>query len=569
MGGENNLGTVYAYNSPNTTVKNCSIKNCLKNHPTDEDKTTQGVYITQSENSVIANNTIDTVDGYGIHTYYADNVIIVGNTLTNVNGDAIYSSYSNNSNVTGNSVSETKLNPYLDFDSLYTKNNANGEARSGCGIFISRSTGVNIGKAYTYDGIVYEGNDLYKTANYGISLNICVETYIYKANCNYCQNNALHSSASAQTTIENCKLTNTTGMGITFAPGSLSSNPVDNATGKNSVVRGNIITSTTSYGIWCRGADGIKIVGNTISKSEGDGILLNNCKNGKISGNKVTNTIVTNKSGEPSSRGSGIMITSSSNNIAIGSAVTVLGKAYGKNTISNVKKYGIGVAKSSSVTIHNNQISSSTGNGINVLSGTSCTVSSNKILKSQNNGITANNSEKTVIKNNTVTLPNQNGITTTSNCNNTTIQSNTVTNSKKMGISLNKSSNTKLTSNKISKAGFYGIYVAGNKKVTATGNTILLPVKSGIVVKSSSNVNVKNMTVPKISTVTTKSRKLTAKITQGSSAKIKVGNKFYKCTVKKGNATSAKFPKQKKGATITFYEYPGSGNVVTTQITVK
>lgn len=602
---------VAVYSSKNLLISDCSFS----------DTTAQAVYAVKSPKITIANCKVSNTNGYGLHTYFCDEWVIVGNTVTGAYGDGIYCSNNNGGNMAGNTITNTTLNPLLDIDA--TKNYI---ARSGCAIFLSITTNANVGKSYTYKGKTYSGNQISNCENYGVALNICSNTLVCNITCKKSGNNSIHGSASATTTISNCKVYDTTGIGIALVPGSLASNTVANATCNNSKIFNNVVNNTTSYGIWVYKTCNTTVAANNISKTKGDGIRCNASKSTKISGNKITD--VTNIG---STLSSGISVSNNSTNIIIGQSVTISGKTYASNTITNTAKYGINIDSSTGnvlnntisktgnhgilvykspsakinnnkitnskgqgifintsakVTVYNNTINKTTLDGINISSSPNAILNTNKITKSGKVGINiVNKSAGCTIKNNTLNTTVNHGIYA-NNCNTAKITNNTLINCGGHGICTNKSEKTTISSNKINKTKMDGMNICASSNVTINSNTvnnagkvginivdksnyttlksnsISFSVKQGIRVYNSSKCNITTMNVPKINNITAKSTKVTGIITNGNVAKIKIGTNFYKCSTNKNSFSSPKLPAIKKGTTVYLYEYPGAGNAV-------
>ncbi|MCD7820682.1 MAG: right-handed parallel beta-helix repeat-containing protein, partial [Clostridiales bacterium] len=418
--GNNSDGTVLAYNSTGTVISGCTFT----------DSGSQSIYATLSDSFVAVGNTISGANGYGIHTYYCDEAVFVGNNISNCCGDGIYASYSNNASISGNTISNITLNDTLDYDS------GTGEARSGCGFFLSHCENAKVGVAKTYGGKTYTGNSATNTENYGIAMNLCDTIYIYKMTTNKTGGNSIHISATDRTTVDSCTVTNSSGSGITTTPGTVSSTCV------STVIVGNTVNTCSDYGIWINKSNGSKIVGNTIKATKGDAIhCMNYAANVKISGNKVTSTT--------GSDGSGIGIYDCTGT-TIGSKLTISGKSYQTNTISGVKKYGVNVSRSSNTSVKY------------------CTVNS-----SSNNAIRVSASKKSTVSNNTVKSSATYGIYIADKSTGTTISNNAVSGSSGAGIYVKSSQATTISSNKVSSSSTYGIHLNSiTANCTVKSNTI-------------------------------------------------------------------------------------------------
>ena len=520
-GGGNSNGCLFVYNSPKTTVINCSFQNT----------NSQGVYANLSDNFTIVGCKFNKTNGYGIHTYYSDNLKILGNSTVDAKGDGIYCSNVNGGYVSGNVIKNTKANPNLDIDSV------KHISRSGCGIFLSLSNKLNVGKQCKYSGKAYTGNTVNKCDNYGIHLNICSDVFIYKLNCTSSGGDCVHNSASAYTTVQSCTLTSTKECAISLVPGSLSSTSSVYKTCKNSVIFNNTIRTTANYGIWVYNTNGTTVAGNKLSNTKGNAISCNGSKNTKISGNKINGT--------SSANASGIAVSKNSSNVNIGGTVTMYEKKYARNTIKDVKKIGISIDSSTGI-ITGNTISGSANHGIRTSNSKGIKVQKNTISGAKQHAINITSSPNAYISQNTVTSPVQDGIYVASS-NKATVYKNTINTPKKYGIQITK----------------------GSKNAIVKSNTIKNPVKQGIVIENSSGCNIKTMSSTTLSSIKTSTTRANGKITAGNTAKIKIGSKYYKCTVKGSKYTSSAFPKQKKNTTVWLYDYIGWGNVMWLSTKVK
>lgn len=520
-GGGNNNGCIYVYNSINMIIRNCTFQN------TDS----QCIYANRSNGFTVVNCKLNKADGYGIHTYFSDNVKILGNTVTAAHGDGIYVSEGKGGYVSGNVINNTTLNPLLDMDSVKKI------GRSGCGIFLSKTSAINVGNAITYSGKKYEGNTVNKCENYGIHLNICDGTSVYKLKCTNSGSDCVHNSASSKTTVQNCTFKNAGDIAVAFVPGTLSSNMDDQKTCKGSLIYNNTIESTSSYGICVYSADSTTVAGNTISKTKADAIRCHASKNTKIAGNKINGTA--------GSDASGISVGKSSSNVNIGGKVTVNGKAYARNTIKDVKKIGITIDSSTAV------------------------ITGNTIENAGNHAVRTNNSKGVKVQKNTIKNAAVHAINITKSAN-ANISENTITSPQQDGIYVNASASAVINKNSITSCKKYGVQITnGSKSAKLTNNTIASPTKQGIVVENSTGCNVKTMTATTISAVSTTSTRASGKITKGHTAKIKIGSKYYTCTVSGTTYRSNAFPRQSKNTIVYLFDYVGSGNVIKLSTKVK
>ncbi|MBE5963259.1 MAG: hypothetical protein E7256_18070 [Lachnospiraceae bacterium] len=185
-----------------------------------------------------------------------------------------------------------------------------------------------------------------------------------------------------------------------------------------SIIEGNTITGTKRYGIFLEQTPNTKVLNNIITSTSKNGIyLINGCNKSTIQGNKVS-------------------------------------KAGAKGS----EEGGIGISKSSKVTIANNNVTNAAKNGIFLYNtSNSCVIKSNTIKGAADNAISVNNnSNNAVITANTITgsptsKRNNRGIFVYK-ANNATISKNIISKCKaKQEININNSTGSKLSANTIKK----------------------------------------------------------------------------------------------------------------------
>ncbi|KZX15182.1 hypothetical protein MBCUT_16360 [Methanobrevibacter cuticularis] len=173
-------------------------------------------------------------------------------------------------------------------------------------------------------------------------------------------------------------------------------------------------------------AAGTTISGFNISNKNGNGIVLNNTKNIKIS----------------------------------------------KNNISSCKESGISIEKSSNINITQNSIKNST-EGVSISNSNNINMKNNTVTENRNNGITIKNTEKVTIDSNTITKNNGSGLnaynTTTTN-----ITNNQILNNKESGILTESSAKNMVITKNTIKHNYYGIRLNSNQnnRLTIKSNTI-------------------------------------------------------------------------------------------------
>ena len=374
-GGNTTYGCFFVYCTDNTTLKNCTFKNC----------TGQATHIYGSENAAVINCHFSNIHGHGVYLWGSDNIKVLGNTVLGADGDGIKCCKCSSGNISGNIVKNVTLNPELDFDPL------RNASRSGCGIMVMESTKLNIGKAYKYNGKTYEGNIVTNCENYGMVINLCINTLVHKTNFTDIGTNGIHNSASAATTVQNCSFKNCGGIGIFFTPGPVDSEPEIKKTCKSSFVYNNTVDNCGSFGIAFSKTDNTTVRENTVSNCADYGIFCNSVKNITISGNNITNT--------KSKNGLGISYTSDSINVDIDDIPLELDKT--SLSLGNGESYTIKATNHSVTWTTGNSKIVTVSNGTITAKGTGTTT----VTAKTRSGKTA--TCKVTVKNapSTVTLP--------------------------------------------------------------------------------------------------------------------------------------------------------------------
>lgn len=439
------------------------IKNCSFSH-LDSDS----VNVYDAEQVTVANCNINKCWGHGIHYYKSDNPVIIHNNIKNICGDGIYCSNLKNARISGNTLVKITKNHNMEIDPTH-----NYESRSGAGVMMSYTESSYIGFPYTFEGKTYKSNTYNDIENYAIPLNICNKTKISNENIKNTRCNAIHSSASANTVITNCNISNIKGSGIAFVTGSLSSLPLANKQSLNGVVFNNRINGCTEMGVWSKGTRNTKILHNIILNAVESGVQLHTATNNIISGNTITTPI---KKGKVSTRG--IFTCVNTKNVKIGVTYSYGGKKYGKNTL-----YGSGIKIQDTVgySVKNNDIKPCSG-----------------MKKLEGMGISiANGKGSGYVGYNKISSPMDNGIYAVG-ATGLTIEKNTVSNPSNFGIGDYDSISTKLLYNKVLNSKKHGIYVSGSTGTVVEKNTVTSPKESGITIgKKSKNVVVKSNTISK------------------------------------------------------------------------
>lgn len=290
-GGSFQYGCFFVYRTDNTSIRNCTFNR----------STSQAIFVYGSANLLAFNCKVNNADGHGIYVWGSANAALIGNTILGANGDGLKCCKCTNSNVCGNTVKNVTLNTDLDYDAL------RDEARSGCGIMVMENQSMNVGKAYKYNGKTYVGNTVTNCENYGMVINLCEDTTVYKTNFTDVGTNGIHSTASARSVIQNCSFKNCGQIGIFLTPGPIDSEPEARLNSLNTLIYSNKIENCGTFGIMLSKSKGTKVRQNTIKQCKDYGIFCNSAHDITISGNTISNTKVRD--------GFGISYTSDSTNI--------------------------------------------------------------------------------------------------------------------------------------------------------------------------------------------------------------------------------------------------------------
>lgn len=281
-GGSFDYGNIFSYMSDRVTVKNCTINNSAEN----------AVYAYKSTDFTVVGTKVNKCGGHGIRIFSCDNILLAGNTLDGICGDGMnISTCEKTGTISGNMIKNVTVNSKLDIDPV-TK-----EARSGCGIAVSKCNNMKIGSSGAFEGTIYTGNNIAGCAADGIHLNITNGTLIENTVFSYISGDGIHNSASKETAVQNCSFKIIKGSGISFVPGPVASVALDNRQGKNSVIRNNKIDTTNEYGILLSKTDGMTVNENTINNCKNYGIVVNSCSNSKLLANNITKTKMSGNSG--------------------------------------------------------------------------------------------------------------------------------------------------------------------------------------------------------------------------------------------------------------------------------
>lgn len=492
-------------------------------------------------NIMIRRNTFKNIKRYGVQVSgnsqdQLRGVDVVGNTFNNIQNTAIqYYKYAQSSDISNNIIKSSK--------------------NKGIGLY-SYSSGNSI-----------KNNRIYLTNS----------SAVYFENC-------------ARTRVFDNDIVNSSDHGICFYKNSI-----------DAVIKGNTIKDVKK----------ISICGNASKKAVIQSNKIYNCKEAGISMHNKSDDAVIQDNKVINAGGQGIGIYSSSKGIYIWKNIVDSAQKNGiyvadsasirtrTNTIKNVKEHGLVYYRSSNGKVEWNTITTAKKNGIYLSKSNKNLIKSNTIKKANASGIMGSYCVKPIIQSNTIESSHKDGILLYSKNEKATIQSNMIKKVNGHGISLTKKTDkTYVWKNNIESPGKNGLYVSDSESVRSRSNsirnakghgivyykncfkakvewnTIISPKKSGIYVLKCKNSYFKNNTVkyaaktpilliecskskgssiyyPKISRITSKSKKIYGKVKKKYKIYFYVKGKKIKTKIsKEGKITSLKFKKQKSGSKI-------------------
>jgi len=317
----------------NGSLTNVTVQNCAR-----VSNYTSGVYVYQSNRTVIRNVTVENTSSNGISVYESVNCTILNNSINNVVDYSVYFDYVNFSKIENNEMFNT----------------------AGISIDNSVNNVISLNKIInsTYDGIVPWGtgnntitkNYINNVSRYGIEIGATIGSYIS----------------------ENVIINSTRGI-------YLQHNTVNVTIANNTI-------NESEYGIYLSSSRGIEIIENNVSLIALDGITLDSSNNSKISNNRMSgvlngiglikgssgNTITKNEIFNSTSNGDGVYLDKSNNNevsnntiynMNDGSGIHLMNYCFNEsinsNSIHDVNLgYGIWLENANSVRINSNVLQS-------------------------------------------------------------------------------------------------------------------------------------------------------------------------------------------------------------------
>ena len=436
------------------------------------DRVGAGIYFYNAKHCNISNNNVSD-NRYGIHLKESDNNVLANNTLNSNHWESIYSHGSSNNSIINNNISDNCCGIYLVLESnnnVMANNILNSNFESSIYLSESNNNTLSNNKASNNgDGIYLEHqsddntlmNNTVSSNKYGIKLSSSSNTTLTNNTMSgskynnfgisgndishYCQNIDMSNTVdglpiyylvnerdteipkdagfvgivnSTNISVRNLTLTNKS-TGVLFAY--TNNSRIDNVTTRNSgccvylihshynTLRDNIANSNYNLGIYLDSSSNNNILNNTVD-SNYYGILIfysnnNSFTDNTLSGNKYDSICLGISSDNrltgnvASGNGDGIrLMHSSHNNITC-------------NTVSDNNYYGIYLSHSNNT--HNliigNTANSNGGYGIRLYSSSNNTLSGNNASKN-NQGIHLYFSNNNTLLNNTVTANSRDGI---------------------------------------------------------------------------------------------------------------------------------------------------------------
>ena len=273
-GGSFDYGNAMIYSTYGVTIRNCTFREARS----------QVIFAHQSDHFELYNCSFSDSYGHAVYVYSSDKPQIIGNRVSTMQGDGIKLVKCTKAVVSGNKVDGITFNPQLDIDPV------RNTARSGCGILLSECDENEIGSLCTYDDKFYHGNEVSNCENYGIHITMCRDTMLDSVSFSEIGTDGIHNSASASTTIQNCRIKNCKEKGIFFVPGPIETLDEDLRDCRDSVIRNNTIDSCSTVGIMLSITNSIRVLNNNIIGCRDYGIFCNTSKNIYISGGNIAGT---------------------------------------------------------------------------------------------------------------------------------------------------------------------------------------------------------------------------------------------------------------------------------------
>jgi parallel beta-helix repeat protein len=443
-----------------------------------------GIYISDSGNITIENNTIYKNDATGIQVYYSNKVTIINNNLSD-NQYGISALYSTNSTIRNNTIFRSQysgITVYYSIFSIIDDNTCNYNSGAGISIYQAQNSSLNNNVIMNNDVgiyISYSSNNTIMNSTFvgndrsGIDFYYTRNNTIENNNASYNGWDGIYIRSSKNSTLINNTVNWNVGTGIYFHDSQW-----------DRVIRNNC--SYNDYGFHCRESNSIFILNNTFNSNFDDGI------------NILESSLITIIKNSLNFNDGGIFLKESNSSVIQ------------NNSINQTKDQGIYIYISENITVYNNSMISS---GIYVLGHrlsywNSHTISTNNTVnnkpvyywKDQNGGTIPAGAGQVILANCTnVIVENQNCSNTNIGIlmgfsNNNSIRNNSL-NYNEGGIFTRYSHSNYFINNTIENNSYGGMLLLYSDSNTITDNTIKSNYFMGIYIGASSGANVTNNTL--------------------------------------------------------------------------
>lgn len=419
-----------------------------------------GISVETSNESSVTGNDLDDIGGNGIQVIDSHDVLVSGNTLDNIGGNGIWIDPSDNVEIAENILKNIVLDGVRvdDGTGVYIHDN-NIQQTGDDGIDVNGNNGARI-ESNTV--LVASGED-----SDGIEVDESNGAHISENVVGFIANNGIVVLDSDSVTVELNRVFRTGTNGI-YAEG-----------GTDLLVDSNIVSAAGEDGIhvqdihfddeeeetfFFEGGPLVRIVNNTVTDTDGDGIEVYAVDDSLIDNNVV---------GDAESEGTDI----GEDGVKVTNFVEDDPTVVSNNIISNVGDNGIEVTGIEEVTINNNTVNNAGENGIYVDHFLNADIFENVITNVDNDGIFADgyNDEgqgySIRIADNTVDNAGADGIQN-GYTDDVTITGNTVTDVGGRGIDVYNSSFVEVSENAVSHTGDHGIAVRDSGYAVIADNTV-------------------------------------------------------------------------------------------------
>ena len=486
----NNYYSIYLCDSNNNSLANNTVS----------DNDNRGIYLRYSSNNTLTNNTI-TGNGGGIYLTYSSNNTLTNNTVSGNDGSGIKFDESSSNTLTYNTITGNGGGIYLSTsnDNTLTNNTVSGNDGSGINFDESSNNTLTNNTVSDNDG---SGFSLSRSNDNTLTNNTALENDhgIYLSNSN---GNILIDNTVSDSDERGIYYYNSNGNTLT------SNNVSDNEHGfylsysNNNVLSNNTASNNSEYGIYLYRSNDNTLRKNAMSNNSYNfhlvGSSFSHFNQSMDPSNTVDSKLIYYLVGNQSETididalNIGYFACINSSGITVKNAANLTTNGFGilffdtdnsviQSITTHSNKYGIYLHSSHNNTLIDNTIFDNE-RGIYLASSNGNILSNNSVPDNER-GIYLASSNGNILNNNIVS-DNENGIYLRSS-HNTTLSNNIFTDNE-YGVYLFRSHNTTLTDSTIS-AGEYGIYLNSSND-NAFKNSIITKNRVGIYLRSSSQDN--------------------------------------------------------------------------------